>query len=149
MNTSSRKIMLKLLTQQQLEVIETNARTFGEFKEEVMKSKELASKMSNFKGVQFIEKRTKAAFGQLDDAVLPATECVLFVMPMQTKSGNDIPVKEVLYSAINLLDLDAAALEKGDKEIKTEEIEEVSKSVINITEEDLEKEANEIKKNIK
>jgi hypothetical protein len=96
---STRKISFKLLTQQQLEVVETSARTFGELKAEISQNRDLTTKMSNFSGVQFIEKRTLVEYGKLDDAVLPAIDCILFVQPLQTKSGAT-NYKEMGYNAL-------------------------------------------------
>ncbi len=82
-----RKIRFKLLTQIQLETIESNARTFGELKQEVLNS-EISDKIK-FDGVQFIERETKAAYGAIADAILPQTDLLFYVQPLETKSGVD------------------------------------------------------------
>lgn len=81
-----RKISFKLLTQSSLVSIETSARTFGELKTAVSE----AGLEISFTNNQFIDKATKVAYSKIDDAVLPATECILFVVPLQTKSGVDV-----------------------------------------------------------
>ena len=83
-----RKISFKLLTQSSLVSIETSARTFGELKTAVSEAG-LGDAVS-FANNQFIDKATKVAYSKIDDAVLPATECILFVVPLQTKSGVDV-----------------------------------------------------------
>jgi len=82
-----RKIRFKLLTQIQLETIESNARTFGELKEQVQNS--LISDKIRFDGVQFIERETKAAYGAINEAILPQTDLLFYVQPLETKSGVD------------------------------------------------------------
>ena len=81
-----RKISFKLLTQAQLEVLETSARTLGELKAEISRNQRLRGKIA-FGEVQLIERETKATFGDIDDAILPATDCIMFVVPRKTKSG--------------------------------------------------------------
>lgn len=81
-----RKISFKLLTQAQLESIDTAARTLGELKAEINRNQRLRGKIA-FGEVQLIERETKATFGDIDEAILPATDCIMFVVPRKTKSG--------------------------------------------------------------
>ena len=84
-----RKIKFKLNTQTNLEVIETNARTFGELKAEMSKHSVLGT--VNFGNSQLIERDTKVMYGAIDDAILPAVDCIMFVTPVKTNSGCDVP----------------------------------------------------------
>ena len=83
-----RKISFKLLTQNQLVSIDTNARTFGELKEAVSNSG--LEGVVTFGDNQFLERVTKASFGQIDEALLPQGDCIFFVLPLKTKSGSDL-----------------------------------------------------------
>lgn len=85
---STRTIKLKLLTKLKLETIETSARTFGEFKAEIT---ELDIDWTSSK---LIDRASKASF-DLDEAVLPAVDAVMFVMPTKSKAGADLPYKVV------------------------------------------------------
>lgn len=79
---STRIIKLKLLTQVSLVAIETGARTLGEFKElpEVQK---LDLKWNQIK---LIDRATKNSI-DLDGALMPAIDCIIFVTPTKTDSG--------------------------------------------------------------
>lgn len=86
--STKRVIKLKLLTQTNLEVFETEARTFGEFKSEI-------SQLGiDWKSAKLIDRATKTSF-EVDEAILPATNAVMFVMPTKSKAGADLPYKEV------------------------------------------------------
>ena len=87
---STRIIKLKLLTQSSIVTIETSARTFGELKAE---SAVKALKIP-WNSTKLIDKDTKVTF-DLDESVLPAISCLMFVTPTKTKSGADLPYKEV------------------------------------------------------
>jgi hypothetical protein len=75
-----RTIKLKLLTQQQLEVVETNARTFGELKSE------LEYLGINWNNNKLIDRSTKTTF-ELDNALLPSGDSIMFQMPTKSESG--------------------------------------------------------------
>jgi hypothetical protein len=81
---------MKLLTQDMPVKIETDARTLGELKN-VPEVKRLSIDWNNTK---VINKADKASF-ELDESILPAIECWLFITPTKTKSGQDLPYKEV------------------------------------------------------
>lgn len=110
-----RKISFKLLTQSQLETIETDARTLRDL-EKVIINGELADKI-NLGKVKFVDKATYAEYGNIPEAVLPSIDCILFVTPINTKSGADITPE-------NFLDFDEEALaeffnELGYNELRT------------------------------
>lgn len=75
-----RTIKLKVLTQNELVVVETNARTFGEFKTEV------SGLGIDWSSAKLIDKASKASF-EVDNAILPATDALMFVMPVKSKAG--------------------------------------------------------------
>ena len=75
-----RTIKIKLLTQNQLHVVKTNATTFGELK------KEMSKLDIDWKDIQLIDRNTKASY-VLDDSVLPVGDCFFFVMPTKSKHG--------------------------------------------------------------
>lgn len=76
---STRTVTLKLTSQRNLVRKETSARTFGELK------KELSDQVS-FNGMKVIERTNKVTL-EADDAVLPATDFMLFLVPQKVKSG--------------------------------------------------------------
>lgn len=88
------KYAFKLLTQVQLEKLETNVRTFGELKQAILNSP-MRGKI-NFNEVKFIEKETKAEYGSIDDATLPTGDLLFFVTPTKTKSGVEITADNFL-----------------------------------------------------
>lgn len=88
-----RTIKFKLFTQTALESLTTDARTFGELKQAIKNSPNLVGKIS-FDNVQFIERETKVAYGNIEEAVLPAVDCIMFVTPTQTKLGATYPTLE-------------------------------------------------------
>ena len=87
---TTRVIKLKLLTQTELVKVESSARTFGELKSE-LKSKQINI---DFSSAKLIDKLSKASY-EVDEAVLPAVDCLMFVMPTKSKAGADLPYKEV------------------------------------------------------
>ena len=97
-----RKISFKLLTQTALIDINTEARTFGELKAEVRRNPQLASKIP-FGDVQLMERVTKAVFMDIDSAILPEGDIILFVVPKKTKSGSKPDLGSMGY--MDLLDL--------------------------------------------
>lgn len=101
-----RKIKFKLLTRTELVTVETDARTFGQLKTQITANKELNA-LIQFGNNQFIERDTKVAYGALEDALLPVGDCFMFVVPMKTKSGCDLPsvdsLEEMGYSELRYL----------------------------------------------
>ncbi len=101
-----RKIKFKLLTRTELVTVETDARTFGQLKTQITANKELNA-LIQFGNNQFIERDTKVAYGALEDALLPVGDCFMFVIPMKTKSGCDLPsvdsLEEMGYSELRSL----------------------------------------------
>ena len=101
-----RKIKFKLLTRTELVAVETDARTFGQLKTQITANKELDA-LIQFGNNQFIERDTKVAYGALEDALLPVGDCFMFVIPMKTKSGCDLPsvdsLGEMGYSELRSL----------------------------------------------
>lgn len=95
-----RIIKLKLLTQEQLVSIQTEARTFGEFKKE-----EAVQKLEiDWSAAKLIDRATKTSL-ELDEAVLPEVDSsIMFVMPTKTKSGADLSYKEAKEQVKNLVD---------------------------------------------
>ena len=88
---STRTIKLKLLTQSGLVKIESSARTFSELKQDALiKKLEI-----DWDHTKLIDKATRNVVSDLEDSVLPAIDCILFVTPNQTKSGAELPYKEV------------------------------------------------------
>ena len=75
---SKRTITLKLTTQKDLVVRESEARTFGELKADLSDIK--------WDGMRVVERTSKNTL-QMDDAILPATDVLLFVVPEKVKSG--------------------------------------------------------------
>jgi hypothetical protein len=91
---SKRTVTLKLTTQKDLVVRESNARTFGELKGELYDIK--------FDGMRVVERSTKNTL-QMDDAVLPATDFVLFLVPEKVKSGGRMKQIDVENASYNEL----------------------------------------------
>lgn len=77
-----RKLRLKIGLQAQLMDITTDVRTFGEFKS-LPQVQELSIDWGQNK---LIDRETKNSF-DIDEAILPAIESILFVVPSKTKSG--------------------------------------------------------------
>jgi len=88
MSEMKRVIKLKLLSQNELVKVETSARTFGEFKAEV------ANLEIDWTSVKLIDRASKVSYSELDAAVLPATDAIMFVMPTKSKAGADLSYKE-------------------------------------------------------
>lgn len=76
--SNKRKVTLKLTTQKDLIKHESNARTYGELQSELKDVK--------FSGMRVVERSTKMTL-QHDDAILPAGDFVLFLVPEKVKSG--------------------------------------------------------------
>ena len=87
----NRVIKLKVLTQSELVKVETSARTFGELKKEAV----VAALEIDWSSAKLIDRASKASF-EVDEAVLPATDAIMFVMPTKSKAGADLPYKEVV-----------------------------------------------------
>lgn len=73
-----RTIKLKIDGQEQLLVVKSSARTIGELKNEVTSV--------NWKNTAVIDRASKNMLA-VDESLLPAEECLLFVMPQKSKSG--------------------------------------------------------------
>lgn len=86
---SNRNVTIKLTTQKDLIVVESNARTFGELKKQLPNIK--------WDGMRVVERSTKNTL-QMDDAVLPAIDFVLFLVPEKVKSGADINPDTASYN---------------------------------------------------
>ena len=79
---NSRVLKLKVLSQSELVKVETAARTFGELKkEEAVMALDI-----DWTSAKLIDRASKASF-EIDEAVLPATDAVMFVMPTKSKAG--------------------------------------------------------------
>ena len=79
---NSRVLKLKVLTQNELVKVETSARTFGELKKEDA----VMALGIDWTSAKLIDRASKASF-EIDEAVLPATDAVMFVMPTKSKAG--------------------------------------------------------------
>lgn len=79
---STRTIKLKVLTSTNVVTIETGVRTFGEFKE----LPEVTALGIDWKSAKLIDRATKASF-ELDEAVLPSVNCIMFHTPTKSKAG--------------------------------------------------------------
>lgn len=87
---SKRTITLKLTTQKDLVVRESEARTFGELKADLSDIK--------WDGMRVVERTSKNTL-QMDDAILPATDVLLFVVPEKVKSGA-VDVETATYNEL-------------------------------------------------
>ena len=76
--SSKRQVTLKLTTQKDLIKHESEARTFGELKAELKNVK--------WDGMRVVERSSKNTL-QMDDAILPATDFILFLVPEKVKAG--------------------------------------------------------------
>lgn len=79
-----RIIRVKTLMSSTTAVIKTDVRTLGEFKQ-LKEVKDLGINWSSSKMLDF---ESKASY-EVDDAVLPATNCILLNTPTKSKSGMD------------------------------------------------------------
>lgn len=82
-----RILKLKVLTQNELVKVETAARTFGEFKAEV------TNLGIDWSSVKLIDRASKATY-EVDNAVLPSVDAIMFVMPTKSKAGADLSYKD-------------------------------------------------------
>jgi len=77
-----RTLSLKVLTQNSLVKVETDVRTLGEFKKEtVVKGLEI-----DWANVKLIDRASKNSY-EVEDAVLPSVNAILFIMPTKSKAG--------------------------------------------------------------
>lgn len=76
-----RKVVLKLTTQKDVITHETAATTFGELKKEMRQIK--------WDGMRVVERESKMTL-QVDEAVLPQGEFLLFLVPEKVKSGRKV-----------------------------------------------------------
>jgi len=111
----TRKIRLKLLTQVQIETIETSVRTFGELKDLISKDSALNSKV--FEGgsdIVMIDRDSKVEYGKMKDAILPSGDCILIVQPNKTKSGAEISLSDLSSLSYNALRSYGSTLNKEE-----------------------------------
>lgn len=90
---TTRTIKLKLLTQNNLVSVVTGVRTLAEFK----KTPEVLALNIDWESTKLIDRESKAIF-DLDEAVMPAINAIMFVTPTKTKGGID-------YSLMSYSDL--------------------------------------------
>jgi hypothetical protein len=77
-----RTLSLKVLTQNSLVKVETDVRTLGEFKKEtVVKGLEI-----DWANIKLIDRASKNSY-EVEDAVLPSVNAILFIMPTKSKAG--------------------------------------------------------------
>jgi len=81
---STRVIKLKVLTASAPVSIITDVRTFGEFKELA----EVKALRIDWSSAKLIDRATKASF-ELNEAVLPEIDCIMFHTPTKSKAGSD------------------------------------------------------------
>lgn len=102
--SSKRKVTLKLTTQKDLIKHESNARTYGELQSELKDVK--------FSGMRVVERSSKMTL-QHDDAILPAGDFVLFLVPEKVKSGTgNKKLKDISTANYNELRSHASHLNK-------------------------------------
>lgn len=143
---STRVVKFKVQTQALPISVETDARTLGELKE-VPAVKDLGIRWNE---VSLIERRTKTTI-ELDDALLPASDCLILISPKQTKAGA-LSYKDARAAVIKLMkagkiqfNLMGATteslnkvLEENKEEVETEEFDsEVTIAVKGIKKEDV------------
>jgi hypothetical protein len=83
---SERKVTIKLTSQKDVIEHMTGARTFGELKKELPDVK--------FSKMRVVERSTKNTL-DMDEAVLPGSDFILFLVPEKVKSGKKDKVKEI------------------------------------------------------
>jgi polyhydroxyalkanoate synthesis regulator phasin len=77
-----RVIKLKLMTQNSLVAVETDALTLGEFKQvDAVRALEI-----DWSNAKLIDRASKASF-DLDESRLPEVDSIMFVTPVKTKAG--------------------------------------------------------------
>jgi hypothetical protein len=86
---STRTIKLKVLTSDKLVSIETSARTFADFKAD----KAVQELGIDWSSATLIDRASKASF-LVDDAVLPAINSIMFIMPTKSKAGSELSYKD-------------------------------------------------------
>lgn len=133
-----RTLKLKVLTQNELVKVETSARTFGEFKAEVT---ELGIDWSS---VKLIDRASKATY-EVDDAVLPATDAIMFVMPTKSKAGCDLSYKEA-KEAVKQFKANGGNVPFNYTQASTEQLNKFLASVASVQEiaEELEEESDQV-----
>lgn len=88
---SKRKVTLKVTTQKDLIHHESSARTLGELQKELPNV--------NWSGMRIVERSSKNTL-QMKDALLPATDFLLFLIPEKMKSGADVNVATAQYNEL-------------------------------------------------
>jgi hypothetical protein len=103
---SKRTVTLKLSTQRDLVTHESSARTFAELKQEL-------SGIVNFDNVKVIERSKKVTL-EADDAILPATNFMVFVVPQKVKSGSVETLNDINTATYNELRSHGSYLNKSE-----------------------------------
>jgi hypothetical protein len=114
---STRTIKLKLLTQTSLVAVETSVRTLAEFKElpEVIKMD------LKWNQIKLIDRATKNSI-DLDSALLPAIDCIIFVTPTKTDSG--MANRSELYAIIKEMKAGGVEVPFNMTQVRTSVLEE-------------------------
>lgn len=114
---STRTIKLKLLTQTSLVAVETSVRTLAEFKElpEVIKMD------LKWNQIKLIDRATKNSI-DLDSALLPAIDCIIFVTPTKTDSG--MSSRAELYEVIKEMKANGIEVPFNMTQVRTSVLEE-------------------------
>ena len=102
---SKRTVTLKLSTQRDLVTHESSARTFAELKREL-------SGIVDFDNVKVIERSKKVTL-EADDAILPATDFMVFVVPQKVKSGSVETLNDINTATYNELRSHGSYLNKS------------------------------------
>lgn len=101
---SKRKVSIKTTTQKDMVHFESDARTFGELKKDLPEVK--------WSNMRVVERSTKNTL-DMDEAILPATDIILFLVPEKVKSGGQKKkLKDVDNASYNDLRSHASFLNK-------------------------------------
>ncbi len=100
---SERKVTLKLTTQKDVIEHSTSARTFGELKKELPSVK--------WDGMRAVERSTKNTLDH-SEALLPAGDFIVFLVPEKVKSGAEVEQIDVESAGYNELRSHASQLNK-------------------------------------
>jgi len=95
---TTRLVKLKLATQQALVTIETGVRTLAEFKA----LPQVSTMNLSWDQISLIDRATRNTIN-LDSALLPNIDCLLFVQPTKTKSGG--VTRSELYAIIKQMQM--------------------------------------------
>lgn len=101
---STRTIRFKFLNLDGVYSMDTAARTYGELQIEIAQNANLYSKFGKkFSDIQLIDRDTKTIYS-LPDAVLPATDCIMFVSVVKSKGGAVTFTIPTDYDELDILD---------------------------------------------